>query len=443
MKRIIDLHLRQWKNDPRRKPTLLRGARQVGKTFSVRKLGQTFESYVEINLERRPELKKIFEVDLIPQRIIRDLIAVLKKEIVPGKTLLFIDEIQEAPQAIISLRYFYEEMPDLHVIAAGSLLDFAIQQVGVPVGRVSFLYLYPMSWLEFLIAQGNDLLLAEILKHDPNEPMNEPIHQHTLRILSEYLVVGGMPEAVFSWIQNKNPLACAKIHQTILEAYRQDFHKYAKENQIKYVDHLFEHGTKQLGRKFKFSDIPGEYRKRELSPALDMLSIAGVVHHVYHSSGQGIPLGAEVDLNKFKLIYLDIGLTQAALGLNLADWFLNSNESFINKGTIVEGFVGQEILAYSNPNIKASLYYWQREERGSQAEIDYLIQKQGKVIPIEVKSNKGTHLKSMNHFLESHPKSPYGMRFSNHDYSIHNRIHSYPLYAIASALGLTLEDISD
>src|SRR6185312_5122713 len=156
MKRIIDRHLIEWKNSPNRKPILLRGARQVGKTFAVRKLGESFQNYIEINFERRPELKSIFELNLIPSRIIRDLIAILKQEINPGSTLLFFDEVQEAPNAIIALRYFYEEMPDLHVIAAGSLLDFAIQQVGVPVGRVAFLYMYPMSWLEFLMAQEND-----------------------------------------------------------------------------------------------------------------------------------------------------------------------------------------------------------------------------------------------------------------------------------------------
>lgn len=434
MKRFIDLYLQNWINDPLRKPILLRGARQVGKTFAVRQLGTHFKQFIEINFEKLPELKKIFELDLDPKRIVRDLSAILKKEIIPSETLLFFDEIQQAPNVITALRYFYEEMPKLHVIAAGSLLDFAIQKVGVPVGRVSFLYMYPMSWLEFLQAQGNQILINEILKHPPSTPMNEPIHEHTLGILSEYLAVGGMPEAVSAWIEGKNPNASARVHQTIIETYRQDFHKYAKEHQVKYVELVYENAVKQLGGKFKFSAIPGDFRKRELSPALDLLATAGVFHKIYHSSGQGLPIGAQTDLEKFKVIFLDVGLTQAILGLNFSDWLLNTKNSYINKGALLETFVGQELLVYSDPHVKYALHYWQKEDRGASAEIDYLIQKQGQVIPIEVKSSKGTQLKSMHYFLKTHPLSKYGFRFSSHDYSIHENIYSYPLYAIAKAL---------
>jgi len=439
MKRFIDLQLMQWKHSEHRKPILLRGARQVGKTFAVRKLGKTFKNYVEVNFENRPDLKTIFDTNLVPERIIRDLITFLKKEITPNETLLFFDEVQAAPKAIIALRYFYEEMPNLHVIAAGSLLDFAIQQVGVPVGRVSFLYMYPMSWLEFLKAQGNDLLIDRLLNNQAEASteasLGSPLHQHTLDLLSEYLAVGGMPEAVSSWMETKNALECSKIHHTILASYQQDFSKYAREHQIKYLELLFEHGVKQLGQKFKFFSLPGEYRKRELLPALDLLCITGIFHRVYHSSGQGIPLGAEVDFNKFKMLFLDIGLTQAILGLDFSDWLLHFKQSYVNKGALLEAFVGQELLVYSDPNIKTALYYWHKEDKNSQAEIDYLIQQKGQVIPIEVKSNKGAHLKSMRIFLDSHPKSSYGIRFSSHDYSIYDGIHSYPLYAIFAALG--------
>ncbi len=434
MKRFIDLELMRWKNSGNHKPILLRGARQVGKTFAVRTLGKTFKNFVEINFEKRPELKTLFDFNLVPERIIRDLVSVLKQEITENDTLLFFDEVQEVPKAIIALRYFYEEMPNLHVIAAGSLLDFAIQQVGVPVGRVSFLYMYPMSWLEFLKAQGNDMLLERLLNTTAENPFGTPIHEHTLNLLTEYLAVGGMPEAVASWVNNKNAIECAKIHHTIIDAYRQDFNKYAKEHQIKYLELLYEFGIRQIGKKFKFSAIPGEYRKRELMPALELLLTAGLFHRIQHSSGQGIPLGADLDFDKFKIIFLDVGLTQTMLGLDFSDWFLNSKQSYVNKGSVLEAFVGQELLAYSTPSSKASLYYWQKEEKAAQAEVDYLIQKAGHVIPIEVKSNKGTALKSMRVFLQSHPNSPYGIRFSSHDYSIHDGIHSYPLYSVFSAL---------
>jgi len=433
MQRIIDMHLASWVKSSIRKPLLLRGARQVGKTFAVRTLGLSFESYVEINFEASPHLKKIFseDSDLDPLRIIRDLSIALGKEIIPGKTLLFFDESQVAPRVIIALRYFYEELPSLHVIAAGSLLDFAIEKVGVPVGRVEFYHLYPMSFLEFLKAQNANLIIEAILTHDVNVPESEVIHHKILGLLREYLAIGGMPEVVQSWIQHKDPLLVGKIQQNIIHSYRQDFGKYAKDHQIQYVENIFESTLCQLGKKFKFSELPGEYRKRELVPALDLLVKAGVIHKIYQSNGQGIPLGATKSMDKFKLMLLDIGLSQTLLGLNLADWFLDRDTAFVNKGALIEAFVGQELLVYKNTYFDSTLYYWQRDVKGSEAELDYLIQLQGKLIPIEVKSSKNGHLKSMHIFLESHHDTPYGIRFSTHNYSVHNKIMSYPLYAIA------------
>ncbi len=439
MYRIIDLHLKRWAQSSTRKSLLLRGARQVGKTFAVRKLGKTFEHYVEVNFEASPHLKKIFDEDksLDPQRIIRDLSIILEKEIIPGKTLLFFDESQAAPRVIIALRYFYEEMPALHVIAAGSLLDFAIEKVGVPVGRVEFLHLYPMSFFEFLTAYGSDRIVEHILSHDINNPENEVIHEKILNLLREYLAIGGMPEVVQSWITTKDPLLCGKIQQNIIQSYRQDFSKYAKDHQIQHVETIFESALQQLGKKFKFSQLPGEYRKRELLPALELLIKAGVIHKIYQSNGQGIPLGATRNFEKFKIILLDVGLTQALLDLNLSDWFLDSDAVFVNKGALIEAFVGQELLAYADSHRDSTLYYWQRDVKGSEAEVDYLIQLQGKIIPLEVKSGKSGHLKSMHLFLETHPDTPYGIRFSNHNYSVHNKIKSYPLYAIPLAIEVT------
>jgi predicted AAA+ superfamily ATPase len=440
MFRFIDLHLKSWSADPYRKPLLLRGARQVGKTFAARELGKNFANFIEINFEELPQLKKLFhaESDLSPQRIIRDLSLTLNIEIIPGKTLLFFDEIQEAPQAIIALRYFYEKMPELHIIAAGSLLDFAIEKVGIPVGRVDFLQLYPMSWIEFLIAKGNNTLAEEILNHDVHVPETELIHHKTLELLREYLTIGGMPHVVYCWINTKDPNACSKIQHAILISYRQDFHKYARERQVKYVESLFDESLMQLGKKFKFSNINGEYRKRELLPALDLLEKANIAYRVTHSSAQGVPIGAQANYDKHKIIFLDVGLSQALLGLNLADWFLNPDSAFVNKGSIIEAFVGQELLAYSEPHQKTALYFWQKEDTGSEAEIDYLIQFAGEVLPIEVKSGKGSSLKSMHAFLNTHPQSSFGIRLSTHNYSVHEKIVSYPLYAIATCMNWQL-----
>lgn len=445
MFRIIDLHLKQWKMSSIRKPLLLRGARQVGKTFAVRKLGQSFKQFIEINFEETPHLKKIFgdELDLDPARIIRDLSFELNIEIIPGETLLFIDEVQIVPRAIIALRYFYEKMPELHVIAAGSLLDFAIEKVGVPVGRIMFLHLYPMSWIEFLKALGYDLILKSIITRKNQEPESEVVHNKILEVLREYLAVGGMPEVVDCWSKTKDIKACAKIHQAIIQSYRQDFGKYAREHQIKYVELLFEAALQQLGKKFKFSKLNSEFRKRELSPALDLLVKAGVIHRVRHSSGQGLPLGAGADFEHYKIIFLDIGLSQALLGLDLVDWFLNPDSTYLNKGSLIEAFVGQELLVYCDPHLHPSLYYWQREVKGSEAEIDYLTQLKGQVIPIEVKSEKGNSLKSMHLFLESHPNSSFGIRFSTHNFSVHEKIKSYPLYAIPLAVHWQVQELEN
>lgn len=436
MFRFIDLELKKWVDSANRKPLIIRGARQVGKTFAVRKLGGIFENFIEVNFEENPSLKKIFdeEKDLNPERIIRDLSLALNIEIIPGKSLLFFDETQIAPRVIIALRYFYEKMPNLHVIAAGSLLDFAIEKVGVPVGRVEFYNLFPMSFLEFLKANDQNLIVEEILSHNINEVQSDIIHNKILDNLRSYLALGGMPEVVDCWIKTKDPFTCSKIHHSILRSYRQDFGKYVKTHQTKYVELLFDEAARQIGEKFKYSELEGEYRKRELSPALDLLVKAGIIYKVYQSNGSGIPIGATANYKKYKLILLDVGLTQALLGLELSDWFLNNESVFINKGSIVEAFVGQELLVYSMPYLENHLYYWQRDAKGSEAEVDYLIQLENHIIPIEVKSNRGRQLKSMHSFLESNSKTPYGIRFSTHNYSVYQKILSYPLYAIAQAV---------
>lgn len=433
MKRLIDYHLKQWKTSELRKPLLLRGARQVGKTYAVRELGKTFQSFVEINFESNQKARTIFDGDLEPKRMLQEISILTNQEIIPGTTLLFLDEIQTTPVGITALRYFYEKMPELHVIAAGSLIDFAIAQVGVPVGRVQFLYMYPLSFIEFLTATGNQLIVQKIMSHAIEEETSEVIHTKIFDLLAHYLAIGGMPQAVACWKEQQNLLTCAQIPETIVAAYRYDFVKYGKSHQIKHLDLLFSHIPQQLGKKFKYS-LVGEYRKRELEPCIDLLSTAGIVHKVMHSDAQGIPLGAQVNLDTFKLIFLDIGLTQHILNFKTGDWLLNPLEEFVNKGMLIESFVGQELIAYAHPRRQEQLYYWKRDVRGSEAEIDYVIQLGKEIIPIEVKSGKGSTLRSLQLFLESHQHSSYGIRFSTNNYSIHNKIHSYPLYAIAKVM---------
>lgn len=433
MKRFVDYFLLEWKFRPGRKPMLLRGARQVGKTHAVRTLGATFSHFIEINLETDAQARKIVEKDLDLERIVLQLSELLQKPIKPGSTLLFFDEIQQVPQAITALRYFYEKMPDLHVIAAGSLLEFAIEQVGVPVGRVSFLYMYPLSFLEFLAALGHEQWIEAILRYSPENPMSPELCEKIMPLVGYYMAIGGMPDAVNEWVATKTSRSVKIVHSSLIGTYQADFGKYAKKHQIKYLDLIFLKAMEQLGRKFVFSRV-GEYQKRELAPALELLEKAGILYPVIKSDGQGIPVGAHADLNDFKIIFLDVGLSQIVLNLDIAPWFIDPLQAFINKGEIAEAFVGQELLAYSDPIAKEKLFYWHRDTRGSTAELDYLIQIKENVVPIEVKSGTSKRIKSMHVFLDGHKNSLYGLRFWTGEYAHEQRVLSYPLFAIAKPL---------
>lgn len=425
MKRLIDQELKNWKASANRKSLILRGARQVGKTFSVRKLGKTYVDFHEINLEKRTDLHSIFEKNLDPLRILRDLSIDRGTPIRPEETLLFFDEIQACPQAMLSLRYFYEEVKELHIIGAGSLLEFAIEQIGLPVGRIQTLTVFPMSFSEFLIAKGQDLLLEAICEQ---AILAETAQNNAVRFLSEYFVIGGLPEIVANWASNEQPLDVKDKLSTIVTTYQQDFEKYAKKSQLKYLNLLLQHIPLQVGKKFKFQGI-GEYRKRELAPCLELLEKAHVIHMIYHTSGQGLPLGAQSDPEKYKVIFFDVAVTQQLLGLDLKGWLLKPKDKFVNQGELVESFIGQEMIAYAPPDTRKSLFYWQREMRGSEAEVDYLSIIKGEVIPVEVKAGKSSTLRSLHSFLSSHPRSPYGIKISLADRNQFENIFSIPLYA--------------
>ena len=423
IKRLIDWHLKKWKDHKYRKPLLLRGARQVGKTHAVRQLGQDFRHVVEVNFELIKDAKQIFEKDLSPERILRELTPYAgQTKITPGETLLFFDEIQEAPEAIIALRYFYEKMPDLHVIAAGSLFDFALEKVGIPVGRVASMYMYPMSLMEYLVASGNTESARAILEN-PNEPFSQQMHLFLMNLMGEYFAIGGMPEAVAKWVQEKNPKESFQVHHDLIASYRQDFEKYAKEHQMEYVEVLFQQIPHMIAEEFQYKNIHGEYQKRELAPCLDLLCKANVIHKIHHSAGNGIPLGSEANLEWFKLILVDIALSQAALGFDLSTWFSEPGSKFINCGSLSEAFVGQELLCYSNPHQKGTLHFWKRQAKSSTAEVDYLSMSTSKKLSlIEVKSGDGRTLKSMLMFLP---------RWSSHTLDIWDTILSAKLLSMA------------
>ncbi|MCX7126209.1 MAG: DUF4143 domain-containing protein, partial [Gammaproteobacteria bacterium] len=267
----------------------------------------------------------------------------------------------------------------------------------------------------------------------PHKPFQIANHEKALRLFGEYIAIGGMPEAILQWRDHKDYFRCQIVHDDLIAAYKQDFEKYAKKSQIKYVEQIFKEAPLQLCHQFQFSKIQGDFRKRELLPALTLLEKANIVTRVQQVHAQGFPLSAQADPNYFKIILVDIALAQTLLGAVPTQWILDTQNAFINKGEIAESFVGQELMAYHNARQEAPLYYWRRNQRGSEAEIDYLIEQQSKIIPIEVKGGKGSTLKSMHSFLQTHPETPYGIRFSTQNFSVYEKIISYPLYAVMLA----------
>jgi len=435
MKRLVYYDLKEWLDSKvNRKPVLLFGARQVGKTHLARMLGKEMPSFVEINFEKKTQALRVFEGDLDPIRMIRELSLIADQEIIPGKTLLFLDEIQDQPRAITALRYFYEEMPELHIMAAGSLLDFALDSVGVPVGRVTFRWIYPLTFIEFLVATGHRLLAKAIISQPADKVLSEPIHEKALELVSQYMCIGGMPEVVAAWAKHGNIKLCQDLQINIIQSYEKDFPKYAKKHQVKYVDILFRQIPRHITKSFKFNLIESAFTKRELNPALHLLEKARILKIILRSHGTGLPLGAEVDHHHFKIIFLDVALTQVILGLSIKNWFLEPQNTLANKGEITEAFVGQELLGYQLPNQSANLYYWHRLSPSSQAEVDYLIDYQRQVIPVEVKSGHNASLQSLRIFLVERPASPFGIRFSIYNFSYFDKLQNYPLYAVANII---------
>ena len=428
MKRDLLEILSSWIKQENRKPLILRGPRQVGKSWLVQELGKNFDNFVEINFEMTQEIGFFFEGNLDPEELIKNISNYLKVKIVPGKTLLFFDEIQQIPRAITSLRYFYEKIPKLHVIAAGSLLEFELRNISIPVGRVSFIYVYPLSFGEYLTASNNESL-RKLINKDDFSTVPEPFHKKLLQEVRNYSIIGGMPEVVNKYISTSDFAECMNIQTDILQTYITDFKKYAKKSQINYLSKVFNSVVHQLGQKFKYKTVDKNIKSTTLGEALELLEMAGVIYKVYHTSSNGIPLGAEVNLSRFKTLFFDIGLTQRILNLDYSRFLLNPDIYQINKGTIAELFVGLEMIAYSNPREKTALYYWHRESRSSNAEVDYVSVFNGNVTPIEVKSGAVGSMKSIKIFIDS-KSVPLGFKISSYPYSFHQNIQSIPFYGI-------------
>lgn len=395
-KRIIDDKLLEWKTAPHRKPLLIRGARQVGKSTAVRHFGKTFKHFVEINLERQPSVCKLFTEDIDVKRTCEALSVVSDTPIIPGETLLFIDEIQVCKEAIMSLRYFKEDYPELHVIAAGSLLEFALDELpSFGVGRIRSLYLYPFSFDEFLLSQDKGELLSYKKKATPENPLPDVVHSKLVELLRTFYVVGGMPAAIQEWAETHDYLECARLHHDILDTYQDDFSKYKKRVSPVLLQKVLRSVALQAGSKFVYSQASSDVRSSEIKDALHLLTLAGLIKPVVHTDANGLPLGAEENPAYCKYLFLDLGLMQTMLDAPTMDVFLSSDVDFVNKGAASEMFAGLEMAKYADCFQKSEMYYWQNMSRGTNAEVDYLRVKNGKVLPVEVKANTKGSMQSL------------------------------------------------
>lgn len=402
----------------------------MGKTWVVKELGRTqFESYIEINFEQRPDLKSIFTTR-IPGDIIKLISLNLECSIIPGETLLFLDEIQECPEAIVSLRYFFEQMPELHIICAGSLLEFVLgdEDLRMPVGRIDFLFMHPMSFGEFLDASGK----KELRDYCKNIQLGERIHSSLERKmeqqLMDYCFCGGMPRAVDA-MTNSNDMELVKREQlSIIQTYRQDFGKYRSRIAPDLLELTFQTTPGMIGQKYKYVNIDQTIRAESIRKALILLEKAGVVKRVFSTSGKALPFNVYKKENLFKVLFVDVGLMQRILGIS-KDIYRERNLLSVYKGAVAEQFAGQQLLTFHDWFEEPDLFYWSRSKINSQAEVDYVCQWGSQIIPIEVKAGKAGTLKSLHLFLEEN-KSPFGVRLSLHPYYFEKKLLSIPLWGM-------------
>lgn len=395
-------YLISWAQGKKHKPLVIRGARQVGKSTLVRLFAQQAGlNLVELNFERNPGHADLFESN-VPTEIIKLISLQYTQPIEAGKTLLFLDEIQAVPGLLQVLRYFYEDMPELHVIAAGSLLEFTLKEAkfSMPVGRIEYMHLGPVSFEGFLLAMGEQSLYEFLQTYRLGESYPISIHQKFMRLLKTYLIIGGMPEAIDEYVHHQNFMASEKVKHSILNTYVDDFSKYSSGSELERLRNIFIKLPSLIGTKFKYTKIDPDIKSTVIANSLAKLALARVAYCVYHTAANGVPLGVEINEKIFKVLFLDVGLASTRLGLSVLDLQDDQEIFLINSGAIAEQFVGQQLLYMKPPYETPELYYWVREKKSSLAEVDYVISKNQRVIPIEVKAGKSGVLKSLHSFVD-------------------------------------------
>ncbi|MBA3013548.1 MAG: AAA family ATPase [Desulfobulbaceae bacterium] len=400
IKRTAENRLVDWVKKKDRKPLVLRGARQVGKTTLVRQFAEKMGLELnEINLERYLRLDDLFK-STNTERICKELEAIAGRNIKGESSLLFLDEVQATPHALKALRYFYEEVPSLPIIAAGSLLEFTLadHSFSMPVGRIEYLHLYPLTFSEFLSAV-DPYLCSYLGSIEANDIFPETGHIKLLERLREFFFIGGMPEAVKVYQESGSLSEVSAVHRSIVNTYTDDFSKYARQQDLMLLQKVFNYIPRNLGRKVKYSNIDRDHRSSKIKDAIQLLTKARICHQIFHSSCSGLPLHAEIDENTYKLIFLDIGLANHVCGL---DWLAISSmidQALVNEGGLAEQFIGQHLIDSNLGLDPPRLQYWLREKKTTNAEIDYAISHGNWILPVEVKAGKSGTLKSIHHFI--------------------------------------------
>lgn len=427
MKREIINDLIKWKNLKKRKPLIIHGARQVGKTYIIKQFGkENYDNLIYVNFETNQEFSTQISNNIDAKFIINKLELFYGEKIVPGKTLIFFDEIQANERALTSLKYFYEDAPEYHIIAAGSLLGIAInrENYSFPVGKVQMLNMYPLSFKEFLIAIGRELLIDEIQKHfDNNERMDKAIHELCLKLYRTYLVVGGMPEVVQTYLTEGKVISAIDIQSEILESYERDMTKYADNSLSNKIIAAFDSIPMQLAKdnqKFQYKVISRGGTSSLFGEAIMWLKNSGIVNQIYKASAE-LPLEMHKDLASFKLYMSDAGLFVNKANYPLYQIDLSTQPTMIAMGPLTENYVSNEL------RIKGyELYYW---ESNGKAELDFLIQKDTNIVPIEVKTSTHTKARSLDLYMKTY-KPKYAVRISEKNFGFENNIKSVPLYAV-------------
>ena len=427
MKREIINDLMKWKTLENRKPLIVHGARQVGKTYIIKQFGKEYyDNLIYVNFETNQELSLQISDSIDAKYIINKLELFFGEKIIPGKTLIFFDEIQANERALTSLKYFYENAPEYHIIAAGSLLGIAInrKEYSFPVGKVQMMNMYPLSFKEFLIAIGRENLIEEIKRHfDSDERMDKDIHELCLKLYRTYLVVGGMPEVVQMYLDEQKVISTIDVQAEILESYERDMTKYADNSLSNKIIAAFDSIPVQLAKdnpKFQYKVIAKGGSSGIFGEAIMWLKNSGIVNQVYKANAE-LPLEMYKDLTSFKLYMSDVGLFVNKAKYPLYQIDLSTQPTMISMGPLTEHYVANELRTKGYET-----YYW---ESDGKAELDFMIQKETEIIPIEVKTSIHTKARSLDMYMKKY--SPrYAIRISEKNFGFENNIKSVPLYAV-------------